>query len=1346
MLSTSSLRSGAPSLLAAAATRRTLAWVFVLILLSLPSTAAAVPPPVLPYIPTTIIIPSSTSSHDGKNGNSIAYIFAPTASSVDLLALDISATVRASSLTTQTLTKGLPFLTGGVGKPYSTAFAPAYLGNNTIGAYVGSCSPGADKPALWTLPLSDPSGVWGSRGPPVTGGNSTPSVPSFLGAALSFSTQIAPTVSPASIYVYGGMCPWANTTGLTWTKAAAYSNQMLKLGQPPNAAYNASPILSKGPPVANAGFSLTPLTPSTANRSGVVTQSINSVLLGGHTQAAFINMSGAAIWSLPEEVWSFVTIKQPSPAPTELSVREDGKAQRRGLPVEVDSRSGHTAILSGDGNSIVVLGGWVGDTSQAAEPQLAVIEIGEDFDKWRWKIPSAQPKGPGIFGHGATLLPGNVMMVYGGYGVSPLTKSKLKKRQMGGNAPMFLNLTSMTWSGDYTNPSYDGSSGTGTGPGSSESTPSNNSRDLGLGIGLGVGISGAVAIVVGIMCWRRHKRNYRRDSAVRALAQDANLFLPDEDEMAERAGGPSYAWGMARGPSGPDEWYTGGPDPFVRGSRSLGYESLRGARGPGGPSYPPPMAMRKGANPRNARGMYVQAPGGFDNSGSPRAGGMLAGPGDIHPIYEADEDGEASLGPTASMSPDSKEMETSSDPFMTPTSTKGDRGILGDASAAPQKATPSPDGKNSIGGGAPLPQDREVQDWVSDIDSTDAVLTARIGPHSTTTTRTMVTAPMLPPLAVAPLNLTGGSANRRSPTRRHSARSNPRNSALSFVAAGDEDAGRTASNLSESNRSAFSYSMSRSGSVRSRPGTSSGIAALATSVAGAGPMRGGAGDDDRQLESSSASSSGGASFNTARSSFAAMQAEGPTLLSGSPGTASGENNNRIGLVRGSGGGSLIGGTSPRAEPRDDDDRDDNPGSPSKNKPHRSWLGSFRRVFSNPGGAGDSAESSRNESPTSFEGGDYESPGLVGAPSTLSRRKQGREAWMDEIPGSGSGAGAGGGGRRGGGTAAHDGRARYHGIGADDEDWDIERASERRLVQVMFTVPREPLRVVNAEIEKEEEVEIMDTEKEDDDDDGGADLGGGDLGSRGLLKQTPSGSPSSAKEKGKRAAAGLSSAPDSGNRKGSAGTSGLLLPVANKDDDDDWGPFWDYGSGSANLRGGSGGSSSVLARLTPDMVRVPDASEASEDMRCDDSSIIIVRDTSAIDHNDDDEENSRNGINNNGNNMNSHSRYGAGLDRASTPAGQSEVGSEYSGVDEKRFSRSTLASTTTSDFLSVHGGRRLSMESRFSTDSHTPHSVMTAEAVRLKRPPTVGRVLEMVERIEEEETRVSRTSSPVRRPS
>jgi len=36
---------------------------------------------------------------------------------------------------------------------------------------------------------------------------------------------------------------------------------------------------------------------------------------------------------------------------------------------------------------------------------------------------------------------------------------------------------------------------------------------------------------------------------------------------------------------------------------------------------------------------------------------------------------------------------------------------------------------------------------------------------------------------------------------------------------------------------------------------------------------------------------------------------------------------------------------------------------------------------------------------------------------------------------------------------------------EEEDWDVEAAAERRLVQVMFTVPKQRLRVVNADAER-----------------------------------------------------------------------------------------------------------------------------------------------------------------------------------------------------------------------------------------------------------------------------------------
>jgi hypothetical protein len=38
---------------------------------------------------------------------------------------------------------------------------------------------------------------------------------------------------------------------------------------------------------------------------------------------------------------------------------------------------------------------------------------------------------------------------------------------------------------------------------------------------------------------------------------------------------------------------------------------------------------------------------------------------------------------------------------------------------------------------------------------------------------------------------------------------------------------------------------------------------------------------------------------------------------------------------------------------------------------------------------------------------------------------------------------------------------------DEEDWDIEKAIERRVVQVMFTVPKEKLRVVNTDVEADD---------------------------------------------------------------------------------------------------------------------------------------------------------------------------------------------------------------------------------------------------------------------------------------
>jgi hypothetical protein len=773
--------------------------------------------------------------------------------------------------------------------------------------------------------------------------------------------------------------------------------------------YTAEATSSIGPPIAEAGFTLTALTPALTNRSGTVSQTISHVLLGGHTQRAFINMSTAAVWNLPEETWNIVYINPPAATygNTELAI----KAVAGG----VESRSGHTAVLNEAGTALIIYGGWVGDLSQAATPQLVILEMESSLTEWRWSIPDQQPTGAGIYGHGAVLLPGNVMMVYGGYATSSSTKRASTQQ------PMFLNLTSLAWSNEYTNPTLATTTGgspassTGSVSGSHSASPSashgSHPSKLSLGLGLGIGIP-LVLLLIALAIWfkrRQRQKRLRRDEVVRGLAQDAGRFLSaDDDEMIENEHFGSNWFPASWNGTAAQDWYTGGSDPYVRGSRSLGYETLRGNKA--STTYPPapPFAAASGLNRSRsaARGLYLPT------TGVGSGGGYEFGPGGakagIHPIYEAeDEDGEAAVvvGRSSSVSPERPPSdESASDPFVTPATTPRGPGPHGGVYFPPpsrSSATPSPEYHFR----PHQPQDAEVQEWVSDIDAADAVLTARIGPHGgTTTTTTMMTTTTtttLTPASLTPPKQTGRPARSR------------RNS-VGFPLEAADEAARTGSNLSESARSNFSFAggASRSNSVR---------------VAGAA----GAAD---MIVKRNGSSSGSSShtYNTAKThganasaGFTGLREEGPSLLLGS----------------------ATRGYSP--EHHRDDDRDGSPpGSPSKHRPRRSWLGSLKRVFS--GSATPDGGSSRADSPEGVGGGsgsDYE-PRLVGMgpDGRLLRRKQGREAWAGQGQ-------------------------------EDDDEWDVERAVEQRLVQIMFTVPKERLRVVNAEVEREEEGEIVNPEKE-----------------------------------------------------------------------------------------------------------------------------------------------------------------------------------------------------------------------------------------------------------------------------
>lgn len=986
-----------------------------ILLMMLAVQASASETSLLPYIPTTIFVPGSSTgiaSGRGTDGaNSTAYIFTPgDGGSVELLSLDISSSVDSSSVSSsaKTLSSGLPFLSP---DSNSTTFTPTFAADGSIVVYAGDCSSDTGS-SVWIYNTTSSQPSWVQHSITESAGATTG--PYILGGGLSYSETISPTLSPPMIYSYGGQCPDASLNGTTWTSAADYSHSMTRLtpsaGSPSSMHYTAETLSLGSQPVAEAGFSFTYLPPSTSNISGTVTQSLNSVVLGGHTQSAFVNMSTAAVWSLPEESWSFISISGPS-ASSSSDIPELAKNDEEATSVQ--PRSGHTAVLNEGGTVLIILGGWVGNTSQAAQPQLAVLEMSDSvFGEWTWSVPDNQPltNGEGVYGHGAALLPGDVMMVAGGYAISSSSSgssgNSLGKRgdiDVASGLQMFFNLTSQTWSDTYTNPLS-----TSTGSGSeSTGTPLSFYTRLGLGLGLGLGIPILfMTLAVCFFCYRRKQRlrHSVRDEHTRNLT--AGTAFITSDEMLERGNEHGYPWG----PNGAARWYyTGGHDPYLRDAgRSMGYENLRGQSG-ARPDFDDPMAVeaagghrrdiRRKSAPRVARGLYQ--PTGVD--------GMDDGPGAIHPILEDEED---EIAMPSAISPDRDEGTDDHLFNMTsPLTPTAPGGAMQYVSHEPSGSGP-PSPTETRPPARVQPQHPDVQDWVSEIDASGALINARLQPRSATI-RTV---------------------GKVSPTRRPSVR-----------ASEDEGVGgtgtRTDSNLSESNRSAFSFIMSRSDSLRA-----AGAGWLGAGKPRNEQERGGTSHSDNSNSGNSGNSEATQGSYATAKSIPALQAEGPGLLLGRPRPISDIED--LGHIS--------------------DDDPLTPGSPSKSKaPRRSWFGSLKRVFSGGTGSGSSNEgSSRTESPTHGQSSDFDGLGLgslgLGGIGLLQKRRQGKSAWGEAGP-------SGSGGAQGEGDGWEEG-----------EDWDIEKAVENRLVQVMFSVPKDRLRVVNADadlVSLEESAVLVDPERD-----------------------------------------------------------------------------------------------------------------------------------------------------------------------------------------------------------------------------------------------------------------------------
>ncbi|KAK5171434.1 uncharacterized protein LTR77_004578 [Saxophila tyrrhenica] len=944
----------------------------------------------LPYNPTQLSLPTNSST---------LYMFRPSSQSpnqAQLLTLDISGSLSSGSLPWKTVSETLPFLQEDEALPYT----PTVQEDGSITVTTGNCSEGAEGLLLWRY--SNDGGSWTQSEAGINSMSDAVGA-QYLASSIAFSELVNSSLETTNVYVFGGMCPTGATSTNAWQGAAEYSNSMLTLSPAGDDAstYQVSTLENRGPPISQAGVSITPLAPTyTLDSSGDPhTQQQDFVLLGGHTQTAFINTSSVAVFSLPQQSWSFMPVEQPSDAKSDLVRRSSA---------EVTPRSGHTAVLSEDGSSIVLFGGWVGDVNTPATPQLAVLKLGDGYGgsgDWKWTIPSNANQGlsgsAGIYGHGAAMLPGGVMMVVGGYEISTATARRFRRSSSANTSNYFYNVTSNTWLDSYTVPAgQQTQSSSGTGP------LSTTSQKVGLGAGLGVGAALLIS-VVGVYFWYSRRVKSAREDRERALlthSSDGSSFGQMEQPFLDTGGidgrgGEGFALGRfwpAQGqqhPRPPPTQHTTGVFVNV-------------------PS--PTRGLRRGVAAKNYQ--YQAAPRYDDNR-------MSHGSGNIHPIAEQENEDEVMSIKSSGEQLDDAEAKLREiervlhgveDPFVDPMPNP-----LGSHPVSPEmgetetvRRVPTGASRLVIPARKPVPGASQAPNWIAEPE----------------------------------LEEEGGV----SPSR-------------------TED--RTSSTLSEmSQRSAVSNdSIQRTMSTRTGAILAAAMASQRRSVVLDGPpiqertqtMSTDASYRQTRARSSTAGSftpgmldmAERDSFTTARTNFAQLQSEGEALLGGRP-------------------------------PLDPDDpyqramAAQNPSQPTAQAPSYSrgappmasrrrpgLLGSLRRVlnvaersFSLTG----SAEQYRDDPQSTSSSPTKERGGMIGQTprravsdgGALLRQKRGQQDWDEKD------------------WAPYRDNPEDWGEPAPsvdkrqaEEDWDVEGAANKRDFQVMFTVPKARLRVVNDDMDR-----------------------------------------------------------------------------------------------------------------------------------------------------------------------------------------------------------------------------------------------------------------------------------------
>jgi hypothetical protein len=472
----------------------------------------------MPYNPTRIL-----------QNNDTLYVFQPSSQSstqFQLSSLDISSQVKASDPAYTTLYPALPFLDDNAPR----AFTPILDDGGNMTVYTGDCSLGASGGEVWTFIPDSPGdkgkGSWRKEDVSVADSSHVSIMgANYLNGGMSFSSIVGGKAVNTGAYFFGGMCPDQNDTSSDWQSAANYSNLMVTLepsasgNEPLN--YDLDISSSRGPPVPEAGFTVTGLSPTFSDRNdGTQIQQQNFVLVGGHTSNAFINMSQIALFSLPEQGWTFIPVQEPDTSRTDLAIRAD-------VPT-IDPRSGHTAVLSPDGQQIIIFGGWVGDMATPAQPQFAVLNVAGGYGgkgDWQWTVPSTTgvglPKNTGLYGHGAAMLPGSVLMITGGYSIPAPSTQQRRATPTANTQAYFLNVTSYTWTTEYSPPSKEPQSES-----SKSGLLSTTGQKAGLGVGIGIGLAAVCGLFAFYMWYTRRLKRQRelREKQLQDLSYTAHRY------------------------------------------------------------------------------------------------------------------------------------------------------------------------------------------------------------------------------------------------------------------------------------------------------------------------------------------------------------------------------------------------------------------------------------------------------------------------------------------------------------------------------------------------------------------------------------------------------------------------------------------------------------------------------------------------------------------------------------------------------------------------------------------------------------------------------------------------------